>query len=45
MNTMAQLLTHVDISLETVPDLLKQVLNEEQQERYLQPGYRFRLIK
>ncbi|KAI0115619.1 hypothetical protein GGR51DRAFT_503581 [Nemania sp. FL0031] len=35
---------HVDISLDTVPELVKSVLNEEDQQRFFQPGYRFRLI-
>ncbi|KAI1099415.1 hypothetical protein F4804DRAFT_83751 [Jackrogersella minutella] len=35
---------HVDISLDTVPRLLKNVLNEEQLQTFFQPGYRFRLI-
>ncbi|KAL3463575.1 hypothetical protein BJX64DRAFT_256961 [Aspergillus heterothallicus] len=33
-----------DISLDTVPRLLKQILNEDQLKTYFQPGYRFRLI-
>ncbi|KAI0377690.1 hypothetical protein F5Y04DRAFT_263477 [Hypomontagnella monticulosa] len=35
---------HVDISLDTVPRLLKSILNEEQLETFFQPGYRFRLV-
>ncbi|KAI0104457.1 hypothetical protein F4814DRAFT_430833 [Daldinia grandis] len=35
---------HVDISLDTVPRLLKSILNEEQLQIFFQPGYRFRLI-
>ncbi|KAI1458142.1 hypothetical protein F4805DRAFT_425682 [Annulohypoxylon moriforme] len=35
---------HVDISLDTVPRLLKSILNEEQLETFFKPGYRFRLI-
>ncbi|KAM5361676.1 hypothetical protein ACJZ2D_012953 [Fusarium nematophilum] len=33
-----------DLSLDTVPQLLKEILNEEQLARFFQPGYRFRLI-
>ncbi|KAI8656997.1 hypothetical protein NCS56_01305400 [Fusarium sp. Ph1] len=33
-----------DISIDTVPRLLKEVLNEEQLSRFFQPGYRFRMI-
>ncbi|KAI0898716.1 hypothetical protein F4806DRAFT_455425 [Annulohypoxylon nitens] len=33
-----------DISLDTVPRLLKDILNEEQLKTYFKPGYRFRLI-
>lgn len=36
---------HLDISLDTVPRLLKQLLAEEQLKTYFRPGYRFRLIK
>ncbi|KAI1387824.1 uncharacterized protein F4822DRAFT_407709 [Hypoxylon trugodes] len=35
---------HVYISLDTVPRLLKSILNEEQMQTFFQPGYRFRLI-
>ncbi|KAI0139027.1 hypothetical protein F4776DRAFT_617774 [Hypoxylon sp. NC0597] len=35
---------HVDISLDTIPRLLKNVLNEDQLATFFRPGYRFRLI-
>ncbi|KAI0888148.1 uncharacterized protein GGS22DRAFT_155174 [Annulohypoxylon maeteangense] len=35
---------HVDISLDTVPRLLKNIITEEQLETFYKPGYRFRLI-
>jgi len=35
---------HVDISLDTVPQLVRRLLNEEQQQLFFRPGYRFRLI-
>jgi hypothetical protein len=35
----------LDITLDTVPRLLKQLLTPEQLRIYFQPGYRFRLVK
>jgi len=35
---------HVDISLDTVPSLLKRLLDQDQQNHFFQSGYRFRLI-